>query len=101
MIRNVYLSPVAARKLGEIIEYLENNWPDSVKTDFINKLDRSKKIISKYPESFPESKAMQGLFRCVITKHNTLFYRVRKNDIEIAAIFDTRQHPKKIKKQVG
>jgi len=100
MIRNVYLSPVAVRKLEEIFEYLENSWPAKVKTDFIEKLDRSKKILSKYPDSFPESKAKPGLFRCVVTKRNTLYYRIIKNEIEIVPIFDTRQHPKKLKKNL-
>ncbi|MFI5204030.1 MAG: type II toxin-antitoxin system RelE/ParE family toxin [Flavobacteriales bacterium] len=100
MRRSVYLSPKAVEKLQGVFKYLEDHWPKKVKTDFIKKLDKTKEIISKYPESFPESKAFPGLYKCNVTRHNTLFYRIKKNDIEIVTIFDLRQHPKKLKKEL-
>lgn len=100
MKRNVYLSPKAVQKLAGVFEYLEENWSKKVKDDFIKKLDKTKELISKFPESFPESSSFPGLFKCNVTRHNTLFYRVKKNDIEIVTIFDQRQHPKKLKKEI-
>jgi plasmid stabilization system protein ParE len=82
MIRNFYFSPKAKEKLEVILDYLHNNWPTKVTKDFILKLDKLQKLISKYPEAFPQSKSKPGIYRCVITKHNTLYYRLNNEDIE-------------------
>lgn len=39
---------------------------------------------------------------CVVTKHTTFYYRVlqQSNEIEIITIFDTRQDPDKLKKDI-
>lgn len=100
MKRNIYFSPKAVQKLEEVFEYLEKNWPKKVKDDFIKKLDQTMELLSRFPESFPESIAVPGLYKCNITKHNTLFYRIKKSDIEIVTLFDQRQHPGKLRKEV-
>lgn len=70
------------------------------KNKFIEKLDTSIAIIEKQPEIFPESKKNKGLRKCVITKQTTLFYRFNTKQIYIVTVFDTRQHPKKLKKEL-
>ncbi|MEL7005665.1 MAG: type II toxin-antitoxin system RelE/ParE family toxin [Bacteroidota bacterium] len=98
MPKSVVLSASGAVKLSDLLEYLEQGWSKKVKDDFIKKLDRSVDRISKYPKSCPESKKYPGLFQCVVTKQTSLFYRVRKKEIEIITLFDTRQDPTKIKR---
>lgn len=100
MIRKVYFSNRAAKKLESIFTYLENNWTKEITNDFILKIEKSKTIVSKYPNSFPESKYINGLHKCVVTKHNTFYYRYNEKEVEIVSIFDNRQDPKKIKKSV-
>ena len=70
------------------------------KNKFIEKLDTRIAIIEKQPEIFPESKKNKGLRKCVITKQTTLFYRFNTKQIYIVTVFDTRQHPKKLKKEL-
>ena len=91
----VTLSATAKLKLVDLLEYLENKWSSRVKQDFIAKLDKSLNRISSYPKSCPESVDLKGLHKCVVTKQNTLFYRIGTDEIEIVTLFDTRQHPKK------
>lgn len=98
MTRKVVLSPSAKRKLSDLFEYLENGWSERTKNDFIKKLDRSLLRIAKYPQSCPESTKIPGLFKCVVTKQTSLFYRVSSDEIEIVIVFDTRQNPKKLKR---
>ena len=95
--KKVVLSPTAKAKLSILLEYLENKWSEKVKKEFIEKLDKSISRISDYPKSCSESIEIKGLFKCVVTKQTTLFYRIKPKRIEIVTLFDTRQNPEKLK----
>lgn len=95
--RNVVLSETAKTKLSHLLKYLEIEWSKKVKRDFIKKLDQSILKVSHYPESCPESTEVKGLYKCVMTKQTSFFYRVSPIEIEIVTFFDTRQDPKKLK----
>ena len=96
--RKVKISKTAESKLEKLFDYLLAKWSLKVKNEFIEKLDKKIKIIKNQPESFPESERKKGLRKCVITKQTTLFYRFDAKAINIIAIFDTRQNPKRLKK---
>ncbi len=42
-----------------------------------------------------------GIYKCVVTKQTTFFYRINfiKEEIEIITLFDTRQDPDSLKQQ--
>ena len=48
------------------------------------------------------STEFKGLFKCIVTKQTTFYYRVLsdKNEIEIITLFDTRQDPEKLRKDI-
>ena len=73
MIRTIKLSKRAAKKLDKLLEYRENEWSLQVKHEFIDKLDKSLKLIQKNPDLFPESTIENGLHKCVLTKQTTIF----------------------------
>jgi plasmid stabilization system protein ParE len=98
--RKVVISKTAEKKLENLFDYLIEKWSLKVKNEFIQKLDASIAVIEKQPEIFPESKKTKGLRKCVITKQTTLFYRFNSKQIYIVTVFDTRQHPKKLKKEL-
>jgi plasmid stabilization system protein ParE len=100
MIRKVAISKTAERKLDELFSYLIENWSNKVKNDFIRKLDSSIEVIKNKPEIFPESKKGKNLRKCVITKQTTLFYRFTSKQINVVTIFDTRQNPVKLNKDL-
>ena len=100
MSRTVILSKTAEKKLEKLFEFLLENWNPKVKYDFIKKLDKNIKIIKDKPEIFPQSEKKVGLHKCVITKQTTLFYRHTIEKITIVTIFDTRQNPDKLKKEI-
>ena len=97
MSRKVKISSTAERKLTQLFTYLLENWSAKVLADFIKKLDKSIDLIRTNPEIFPESYKKSGLYKCVITKQTTLYYRFNSKTIFILTIFDTRQHPSKLK----
>ncbi|MFY0598511.1 MAG: type II toxin-antitoxin system RelE/ParE family toxin [Cyclobacteriaceae bacterium] len=95
--RKVVLSATAKSKLSDLLTYLEIEWSVKVKNDFIKKLDQSLSRISNFPQSCPESIEIKGLYKCVVTKQNSLFYRIKPDKIEIITLFDTRQDPSQVK----
>jgi plasmid stabilization system protein ParE len=100
MTRKVILSRTANKKLSGLFDFLVENWSPKVKSDFVKKLDNSIEIIKTQPESFPESEKKIGLRKCVVTKQTTLYYRYNSKRIDIVTIFDTRQDPSKLKKDL-
>lgn len=76
------------------------HWSLKVKNDFIKKLDKGIERIKNHPEGFPESEKEKGLRRCVITKQTTLYYRFDSENIYVITVFDTRQHPDKLQKDL-
>jgi len=100
MSRTVIISKTAEKKLEKLFEFLLENWSLKVKSEFIKKLDKNINLIKTNPDSFPQSEKKVGLHKCVITKQTTLFYRYTNEKITIVTIFDTRQNPKKLKKEI-
>jgi plasmid stabilization system protein ParE len=98
----VYLSQNTESKLLLLTDYLKVKWSEKVKEDFINKLTKKISIISEFPQSCPESKDFKGLYKCVVSKQTTFYYRIsfEKNEIEIITLFDTRQNPKNLPKEI-
>lgn len=97
----VYLSIIAETKLLKLSQYLLEKWSLETKNNFIKKLSSKINQISSQPKSCPLSNEFKGLYKCVVTKQTTFYYRIleNKNEIEIITIFDTRQNPEKLKKE--
>ena len=100
MSRKVVISKTAEKKLEKLFEYLVKEWSIKVKKDFVEKLDSSIEMIKNQPEIFPESKKGKNLRRCVITKQTTLYYRFNSKRINIVTLFDTRQNPNRLDKEI-
>jgi plasmid stabilization system protein ParE len=94
----VFLSELAESKLLQLNDYLLEKWNLKVRNDFIKKFTSKVNQISVQPESCPQSSKYKGLYKCVITKQTTFYYRIIsvKNEIEIITVFDTRQNPNKL-----
>lgn len=98
----VFLSDLAAAKLLKLSEYLLENWNLKTRDKFIDKLSEKIKQISTHPQSCPESSEIKGLYKCVVAKQTTFYDRIsfELKEIEIITIFDTRQSPDQLKKDV-
>jgi plasmid stabilization system protein ParE len=92
----VVLSPTAKSKLEVLLVYLKLEWSEIVKQEFIDKLDIKINQVLHFPKSCPESRELKGLYKCVVSKQTTFYYRIKEREIEIATIFDTRQDPDKL-----
>ncbi len=72
----VFLSPIAERKLELLLAYLESNWSRKTRDNFLEKLLKSFKQISDYPKSCPESQEFANLFKCAVSKQTSFYYRI-------------------------
>lgn len=91
----VFLSKLAETKLLKLSEYLLEHWNLKTRDLFILKLTEKVKQIALQPQSCPKSSEFENLYKCVVTKQTTFYYRVNldKKEIEIITIFDSRQNP--------
>jgi len=96
MPKQVIWSPLSEKDFEKIIDYLKRDWDNKVVEKFIDITDQLIYQISINPKQYPIINKSKRIRKCVITKHNTLFYRDRKDYIDILRIFDTRQDPGKL-----
>jgi len=96
MPKQIIWSPLSEKDFENILDYLKRDWDNKVVEKFIDITDQLIYQISINPKQYPIINKSKRIRKCVITKHNTLFYRDRKDYIEILRIFDTRQDPRKL-----
>ncbi len=99
----VFLSQLAEFKLLRLSEYLREKWNLKTRDRFIEKLIDKINQISSQPDSCPKSSEFEGLYKCVLTKQTTFYYRIlsQTREIEIITIFDTRQYPEKLTNDIN
>lgn len=94
--KEIVFSNRARLKLEHLLHYLETEWSTKVKHAFIAKLDASLFQIAKMPESCPMSHKKKGVYKCLVSKQTSLYYRINKKEIEVITFFDNRQKPSKL-----
>ncbi|TVR37765.1 MAG: type II toxin-antitoxin system RelE/ParE family toxin [Cryomorphaceae bacterium] len=95
--KTVSFSESAKQDLEFLLSYLEETWSVRVKYAFIDELDLALQTMAAFPDSFPSSAFKRGVRKCVVSKQTTLYYRTKKNEIEVIAIFDSRRDPGELK----
>ena len=91
-------TPTARQTYFNILDYLEEAWTEREIQSFINQVDKLLIRIAGNPEMFQESRNKKNIRKGFITKHNTLYYRVkpRKKELELLTFWDNRQDPEKL-----
>jgi plasmid stabilization system protein ParE len=89
----VLWSDHALYELKSTFEYLENNWTEKEIVKLVLKIEHTVELISKNPEMFQVSMEIKGIRQAVVMKHNTMYYRIIGETIEILSFFSNRQSP--------
>ena len=97
MTKPITWSPQADEDLDGILAYLAREWDNSVSIKYLDLVDDLLKQIAINPKQFPLINKTHNIRKCVISKHNTLFYRNKRAVVEVVRIYDTRQDPEKLK----
>ena len=93
MSKQIVWSPLSENDFSKILDYLDKNWGKKVASHFIDLTEIFLTQISINPKQFPVIYKKKKIRKCVLTKHNTLYYRDSKYQIDILRIYDTRQDP--------
>ena len=86
--------PKAKKRYDEIIDWLSENWTSREIANFIIRTKEVLEIISHNPDLYRKS-GKENVHEALITKHNLLLYRKKRNKVELMTFFDTRQNPAK------
>ena len=95
MAKTIVWNNRASIQFNAIIEYLEKEWGEKVTKNFVIRAYQIIEILAQYPEIGTLENPDKRIRAFVITKHNTLLYRIDHNKIYLLNFFDSRQHPKK------
>ncbi|MDQ6756649.1 MAG: type II toxin-antitoxin system RelE/ParE family toxin [Bacteroidota bacterium] len=93
----VIISPQAKEDINNIIYYLSENWNQKIVGEFLQKLQAFYYIISINPRLFGYYNKRKNIRKYALTKQNIIYFRNRREAIEIITVFDGRQHPDKLK----
>jgi plasmid stabilization system protein ParE len=93
MPKPIIWSPLSENDFANILDYLDKNWEPKVASKFIELIENNINQISINPKQFPICFKRKRIRKCVLTKHNSLFYRDGKTYVEILRIYDSRQDP--------
>lgn len=89
----IFWTEHALSELKQTLDYLEENWTERELRIFASKLEHTIEIISKSPEIFPSSIHKKEVRKAVVEEHNTLYYRVKNDRIEIVSLFSNLKNP--------
>lgn len=95
-----YFSPLAEKKLIDLLNYLIEEWSIAAKDNFRQILDEKLHQVSYFPESCIQSKRFFNLHLCVVTKQTSFLYRIKNDEIEVITVFDNRSSFKSITKEI-
>jgi plasmid stabilization system protein ParE len=93
MSKPIIWSPLSENDFENILDYLDKNWGKKVASNFIELTENLLNQLTINPRQYPIFYKRKKVRKCVLTKHNSLFYRDGKTSIEILRIYDTRQDP--------
>jgi len=96
MAKKVIWSSRAIASFDKIIDYLEKEWTEKDVRNFIFKTQKTITQIESDTILFRTS-GKRNIHEVLVSKHNLLLYRIRKNHIDLLVFYDTRRHPKKKK----
>jgi len=93
----LFWTDLALNELEETIIYLQENWTDRELKNLALKIENTLSLLSSNPLLFQVSDIKKDVRRAVVAKHNTLYYRITDDTVEILSFYSNRQNPKKRK----
>lgn len=85
----------ASKNLDKILDYLEDEWDIKTVQNFSAKLLSFLETLKTKPEIGKLVEKDKKIRAFVLTKQNTLFYRIKDQQIIILQLFDNRMNPNK------
>ncbi|MDB5031145.1 type II toxin-antitoxin system RelE/ParE family toxin [Mucilaginibacter sp.] len=93
MVKTIIWNRRASNSFNFIIKYLQTEWGDKVTQNFVIRTYQIIELLAINPEMGSVEHFEKQIRAFVITKHNTLFYRIEEEKLVLLNFFDNRQHP--------
>lgn len=90
-------SSKAQKSYIHIADFILEKWSKKGVKKFSDITSSTILQIAQNPELFVASKHKKNIRKGFITKHTSLIYKVKPNEIELVLFWDNRQNPKKLK----
>jgi len=97
MALTIYWSKRADSKFDRIIEFIHNEWGETVTKAFVKKVYDFLDILEEFPEIGTLENKERNIRAFVIIRQLTLFYKIQDNKIILLNFFDNRMNPKRKK----
>lgn len=95
MPHQIFWTTAAKKSYEEVIEFLSQNWSQKEIEQFISRTEEVLLLMSNNPNIYPV--VGPDLHRCILSKHNSLFFKINDNKITILACWDNRKDPGNLK----
>lgn len=95
MAKIIVWSKRADIKFDAIIEYLRQEWGESVVFAFVKKTFDFLDILAEFPEIGTVENKQRDIRGFVLTSQIIIFYKIKEDTIIVLNFFDTRHHHKK------
>ena len=82
-------------KVQKVLTYPEKEWSHKVATEFLLKIDRRIELLTKQPHVGAPSSKVKNIRGLLITRHNSMYYKIKNDKVIIMNMYDTRMNPKK------
>ena len=93
----VILSPQAKEDIINTLTWLSENWNQKVIDEFLQKLEIFYQVVLLNPKIFGYYDKRKNIRKYSLTSQNIIYYRNRRNAVEVITVFDARQNPQKLK----
>lgn len=78
-----------------VYQYILKEFSAQTAYSFLNRLEKRIEFITANPEVGKASAIRKSVRSILFSPYSRIYYRVKKNSIEILCLFDMRKHPKK------
>ena len=95
MSKPIEWSPRSQKDYLNLLDNLQLKWGEKTIQKFNDRLESILELIAERPEMYPSSGKKKQVRRCVLSKQTSLYYRIKKDKIELITLFDNRQNPTK------
>ena len=93
---NVIWAPQAKKDFWNNIDYLEAEWSEKVALGFIEKVNTTIEFLKNDNVLFIKTN-FKSVYKIVITKQISLYYRIENTNLELLRFWNTFQDTKKFK----
>ena len=94
--KHVVWTAAAVSDFEEILDYLNTEWGRRVVTEFVAILSTTTELISRLPGTFMIINKRKRIRRCVLSKHYSLYYLVKRDQVEILRLVHHKRNPKRL-----